>query len=131
MTAKPLYPKLAKFITYHYTLYMLKHGRVSLNEFGESMGLSSASISRYAGWKVFPKPPIQDKIASCLGPGIYDALGVPRRVPKDSKLVNSLMEVLPDMNSDEIANLQDTVDRLRERYKIKDTEQIQQLMLPE
>ena len=65
--------------------------RMSITEFAIYVGVSQASMSQYMNQARLPDHKNADKIASSLGPEIYNILEIPPRLPDDpdlNKLVN-------------------------------------------
>jgi transcriptional regulator with XRE-family HTH domain len=116
-----VYNELAKYLEEEFRKYYIHSGgRRSQTDFARELGISPTNLSKYMNGVQAPDAKNQDRIAAKLGPGIYDVLGVPRRVPsgdkKMNKFISLLVEFWPKMTSDEKDNLLDALAEKASRH---------------
>lgn len=116
-----MYENLAKYLEEEFRkYYILSGGRRSQTDFARWLGISPTNLSKYMNGVQAPDAKNQDRLADKLGPGIYDVLGVPRRVPsgdkKLNKFVSLLFDIWPRMTSDERDNLFDALEEKAQHH---------------
>lgn len=80
--------------------YDEKRERASEKNFADWLGLNNQNYSQYKLGTRRPSVEQADKMATRLGPLVYDLLGMPRRMPKDP-LLHLIADNLPDLTDED------------------------------
>lgn len=92
-----------EWIHKRYLQYFVAHnGKASQRSFALELGTSDANITNYINGIRRPSGAMVDKLAESryIGPGIYDKLGLSRKMPKN-KLLLFVVDSLPQLSETE------------------------------
>ena len=119
-----------KFMNMAFLKYDAERGRKSSQaEFAGWLELPPETISRYMRGLTTPSGVNLQKLADRLGPGIYDALGVPRRMPSEKRYpeLARLLESWHELTPDEQEMLATQVDKIVEKKRDKINQTVNQI----
>ena len=116
------YPELSDFLVDKYLIFVNKRrGNASVADFARICGVSATNMGRYMDGSQSPTSDNLYSMAEVLGPELYDAVKVPRMMPKDTKL-SRIAEVWHLFTDDERNNFVDEAEVKAERHKTAEGE---------